>query len=385
MEREELTDEQVEALLANYLESEELTDEQVEELVGDDTSWDEGAEAEPASGLLDDAPAIEPQPGDEGRTDTQQEYERSLSAAQTAYYEEKRSIHRLAYALLDLQKAFAERFDRPPSNRDLALELGVGLTEQRIGQLLAVAEFYPREQVDTRLDFKTYELARTWAKTQNVPKDFVKIGDNRTRMVSGEPRLALAKIREHPETKYFKDRLAAHNKAREKAREHTTHKVIITISAHPGYCEISCVIDGDKKRKLKPGDVDWLEPMAAELHKLAARTDARLVEMKAAAEVESQLSVGAGHRTWYREQLGDDAKRERFDKLVELGDHRGVKFGLHAGKDLETYFDETDEEYSTIADRKSAVKLRELIAAYVIDGDGYPDVIIERATALQRV
>lgn len=364
----------------------DLTDEQVEALVGDDTSWDDGADDE-APVTLDESPKIQPELGDEQAEpaieEIQTDYNRLLRAAREAYREEKRSIHRLAYALLDLREAYSSRYYKEPSLLDLEREMGVGLTQQRIGQLIAVAEFFPRAEVNTQLDFKTYELARAWAKTQDPLKKTIKIGENETKLVSGEPLLALAAIKAHPETKHFRDILAAQNKKRSRANsvDALIHTLVITLKSNrssPWFGD-GLVIDGDKERRPRARDWRWLTGVADEVRGLAEKLARTVEKLKATADNESQLSSSINALKWYRDtHLTTNVARERYDNLTNLAQFRGVKFGIVNGRELEPYrvIDEDENDIHMIPNREQAAELRSRIIAYITNGEGYDDTII---------
>lgn len=84
---------------------------------------------------------------------------------------------------------------------------------------------------------------------------------------------------------------------------------------------------------------------------------------------------------WYRTALPDDTARERFDKLLDKANTKQIKFGLRDGNHLEPYWDISDTHFQGIGNPKSdeACKLREYIREYLVDGSGYPDVIVQQS------
>jgi len=152
----------------------------------------------------------------------QKDYQVKLEDARKAFKAEARSPWVCAYALLDLQNAYRARFGNSPENQRLADELGIGVTPQRIGQLLSVAERINREYVVDGVPLKTYELMMEveGEKRFRITEPASAVHKDQTRLADF--------IKQHPDPDYWRKILKQRQKDRRAAKGQQV-EIIITL------------------------------------------------------------------------------------------------------------------------------------------------------------
>lgn len=155
----------------------------------------------------------------------------ALEDAREAFKTWRQSTFDFAYALKSCQDEYHKWQKKYLSNDGLAKELNIPLTGQRIGQLLNVANFFPREKIDENIDFVIYEDARKWADAKMI------VGAKET--VDAE--YVMAEIKAHPNGEHFIE-MKKELKAKRQIKKPSSHKLVITLDTHASEARVK--LDG---------------------------------------------------------------------------------------------------------------------------------------------
>ena len=192
----------------------------------------------------------------------------------SAISEMQNNTWRVGDALIVFKNKFQKVSHRVIRNNvELAAELKLNLTPQRIGQIKNTAEYFPPELRDSKIDFRVYEEARklnvrTKAMSIKALAAFVKTNPSRKQLMQKMPPLPNA------------------NATRETRNKKNKFRAEFVVDRY-GACDAYCWINGqpakldEKKRPMLP-DEPWIQKILETLHTFAEkRLNAKAEQMKA--------------------------------------------------------------------------------------------------------